>query len=325
MKYFLFIPLLLSLMVSCVQKPRTVENLWPSEIERYWVGPQFLSIPQMDWKLDSGRLLCIKPGINRAVVMLTKRIVNPMDGFEISFEGGFINDARSAISKMGMMLGLDEPINNKIDFSKGLFAGVSASGNLILDNLTSELNSSFIPGEKLIFYLEGVPNEDESLHLLLRVRSAGNDIQLGEITTDIEPGEVKGLLSLFSNVPDMNAEPVSWFESLELNGKGIKIFSDKTRGPLLDVQKIFKDDTVVLNIRLVPVIIDNKSMVVLQSRGDGEWENISKSPINKEYFVRFEIPSIKKNRNLSFRIYTHYIDKFGSLKYQYLPVSLNDK
>ena len=318
MKYFLFIPLLLSLMVSCVQEPRTVENLWPSEIERYWVGPEYWSVPATDWKLDSGKLICLKPGYNKGVVMLTKRIANPMDGFEISFEGGFLQRSQIPGSKMGIMLGLSDPVSDSYSFNKGVFAGIAADGHLIVDGKISTLGSSYVPGEKLIFYLEGVPKESGKLQLLLRLRGEERDNQLGELVLEIAPEKVKGLFSLFVESLSKDKKPVAWYESLEFNGAAIKTFANKSRGPVLSVDNFFREDTLIMNVTLAPVLLDDKSKLVLQSKGNGEWVTIAGPAIDTSYKVKFTLPHFNKEKH--YRIYTRYIDRYGSQKYQYVNV-----
>ncbi len=318
MKHFLFLPLFLLLLVSCVQKPRTVENLWPSEIERYWVGPEFWSVPAMEWKLDSGKLICLKPGNNKGVVMLTKRIVNPMDGFEISFEGGFLNRSQMPGSKMGIMLGLSNPVDDSYSFNKGIFAGIAADGHLMVDGKISTLGSTYVPGEKLIFYLEGVPKENGRLQLLLRIRGEERDNQLGELLVEIAPEKVKGGFSLFVESLSKDIKPIAWYESLEFNGAAIKTFAERSRGPVLTIDKFFREDTLAMNVALAPVLLDDKSELVLQSKGSGEWITIASPAIDASYKVQFALPHFNKEKQ--YRIYTRYIDRYGSQKYQYVNV-----
>ncbi len=297
----------------------TVENMWPSEIERYWVGSQFLSIPEMDWKLDSGRLVCIKSGTNKGVVMLTKSIVNPMDGFELTFEGGLLSIGQQKKSKMGVVLGLSEPDNNRVDFSKGLFAGISSDGFFFLDGKSTMPDTTYTPGEKIIFYIEGIPLENGTLQLMFRVRGEGHDNQLGELFVEVVPEKVKGTVSLYVNSVGKSDEPVAWFESLEFIGKGVQTFPGKSRGPIVNIDKQFQGDSAFLIVKLAPVLLNNNE-VVLQSKGSGEWSTIAKAQIDNSYQVRLVLPEVKTN--FHYRIYTHYIDRYGSQKYQYVKLNL---
>jgi hypothetical protein len=323
MKKIFYTLMIVALFVSCLQKPKTMENLWPSGIERYWAGPQFLSVPETAWKLDSGRLVCVKPGRNRGVVMLTRAVSYPTEGFEISFEGGFVNENLRAGTKMGIVLGLPEKDEDTINFEKALFAGVSSDGKLMLAEKSVMLKKALVPGEKMIFDVEGTPTENGRLHLLLRVRNEASDIELGELSVNTDPGLVKGLVSLFC---DSGAEGVKggvvWFEALEINGAAIAGFPEKARGPVLDVDYRFNDNNLQMTVKTAPLVLnDNNRFVVLQVRGSGEWETVDKKALDKGYSVTFNV-EVKETENRYYRVYTRFIDRFGSLKYHYVTGKL---
>ena len=319
MNKFVAILLLLIFFSSCIQKPKTMENLWPSDVERYWVGPQFLSVPETDWKLDSGRLVCVKPGQNKGVVMLTRTIEKPMEGFELSFEGGFLMDSLTGAGRMGVVLSL----NDETDFTKGLFAGVTSGGQLQLASVKSKIKP-LVPGEKLIFDVEGTPLENGLLHLLLRVRNENSDTQLGELTADVKPEKVKGLVALFCDKEGNGADgDVVWFESLEITGAAIAGFPEKARGPILKVSYGFDGNNLKMTVQVARVVLDGDRKVVLQIRDKGEWETIAQQPVDSSYLVTFNIKNIKKTDGLSFRVYTRFVDRFGSLKYHYVTGSFD--
>lgn len=314
-KYLLFlIPLVV--ISSCIKRPKTVENMWPSNIERNWIGPQFLSVHQMDWKLDSGKLICINTGSRKGVVVLTRQITNPLKGFEISFETGFPTNSANQY-RQGMILGLENPTTDSVDFSKGLFAGAAPNGILYLGKKSTIVKTSF--SDRLIFDLEAIPLENGKLHLLLRIRDGNNDTQLGELTDDINPDLVKGLISFYVNgIAKGSTQNVIWFESLEINGNGVRYFPTNARGPILKIDHKHVGDSLKITVSLAPVIIDNKSKVVLQTRDDGEWTTIEKTAITPNYTAQFTIPFDTENEHLEYRIYTHYIDNYGTAKYQYV-------
>ena len=296
-KYLLFlIPLIV--VSSCIKRPKTVENMWPSNIERNWIGPQFLSVQQKDWKLDSGKLICVNTGSKKGVVVLTRQITNPTKGFEISFEAGLPTNMGNQY-RQGMILGLENPTTDSVDFSKGLFAGVASNGTL--------------------------PLENRKLHLLLQIRGGNKDNQLAELTDDINPDLVKGLISFFVNgTAKGSTQNVIWFESLEINGDGVRYFPNNARGPILKIDHKHVGDSLKITAIIAPVIIDNKSKVVLQTRDDGEWTTIEKAAITPTYTVKFAIPYGAENQHLEYRIYTHYIDNYGTTKYQYVTRNKRD-
>ncbi len=324
MQKIIIILLLTIFGASCTRPPKTIENLWPSEIERYWAGPQFLSVPAMDWKLDSGRLVCVTPGAAKGVVMLTKVIEHPMDGFEIAFEGGFSGAKHSASDKIGFMLGLEKPTDDKVNFAEGIFAGISANGRLHLAQQSSKLKHTVVSGEKFIFNIEGVPQEDGNLKLILRVRNEAGDNQLGEEIVTVNPNIVKGFVSFFvqSATAGINNEN-AWFESLEITGKGVINRPENTRGPILKIDMEYKNNALNLTVYLVPLIKDNSNKVVLQVRGNGEWTTVAESPVTNNYIINLRAKDIKNNV-YSYRVYTHYTDRFGSQKYSYVTGKITE-
>jgi len=320
-KYLLFlIPLIV--VSSCIKRPKTVENMWPSNIERNWIGSQFLSVQQKDWKLDSGKLICVNTGSKKGVVVLTRQITNPIKGFEISFEAGLPPNMGNQY-RQGMILGLENPTTDSVDFSKGLFAGVASNGTLFLGKKSTTIKTSF--GDRLIFDLEAIPLENRKLHLLLRIRGGNKDNQLAELTDDINPDLVKGLISFFvTGTAKGSKQNVIWFESLEINGDGVRYFPNNARGPILKIDHKHVGDSLKITAFIAPVIIDNKSKVVLQTRHDGEWTTIEKAAITPTYTVKFAIPYGAENEHLEYRIYTHYIDNYGTTKYQYVTRNKRD-
>jgi len=314
-KYLLFlIPLVV--ISSCIKRPKTVENMWPSNIERNWIGPQFLSVHQMDWKLDSGKLICINTGSRKGVVVLTRQITNPLKGFEISFEASFPTNSANQY-RQGMILGLENPTTDSVDFSKGLFAGAASNGTLYLGKKSTIVKTSF--SDRLIFDLEAIPVENQKLHLLLRIRDGNNDTQLGELTNNINPDLVKGLISFYVNgTAKVSKQNIIWFESLEINGDGVRYFPTNARGPILKIDHKHVGDSLKITVSLASVIIDNKNKVVLQTRYDGEWTTIEKAAITPNYTAKFTIPFDAENEHLEYRIYTHYIGNYGTAKYQYV-------
>ena len=318
MKKYFYLSLFVLIFTSCVKRPATVENVWPSQIERYWVGPQFLSVPVLDWKIDSGRLVCVKPGGSKGVVLLTKKIDSPLEGFEISFEGGLLGAGGDSTERIGIMLGLDKPKDDKADFSKGVFAGVSTDGLLSLAGKTSRMKKPLVVNEKLIFDIEGVPGENGKLQLILRVRNEEGNNQLGELIAEVISEKVKGLVAFYYQVKDkVSLRETAWFESLEITGEGVNTYPENARGPILTVENSIQNDTLNMVIVLAPLIQDSSNRVVLQTRDDGEWTTIAKSSIPDNNVVTFTLN--KRNRLFqSYRVYTHYIDRYGSIKYSYV-------
>ncbi len=318
MKKYFYIPLFLLMLTSCIKTPKTVGNVWPSQIERYWVGPQFLSVSVLDWKIDSGRLVCVKPGGSKGVVLLTKKIDSPLEGFEISFEGGMLGTRGDNKERIGIMLGLDKPEDDKADFSKGVFAGVSADGLLSLAGKRSRMKKPLAVNEKMIFDIEGVPGENGKLRLILRVRNEEGNNELGEIPVEINPDRITGLTALFfQSKAGQSYGEFAWFESLEITGEGVSTYPENVRGPILTVENSVQNDTINMVIVLAPLIQDSSNRVVLQARDEGEWTTIAKSSIPDNNVVTF---ILNKRNSLfqSYRVYTHYIDRYGSIKYSYV-------
>ncbi|RLD91641.1 MAG: hypothetical protein DRJ09_00505 [Bacteroidetes bacterium] len=305
------------MLTSCIKTPKTVENVWPAEIERYWVGPQFLSIPQMDWKLDSGSLVCVNSGTNKGVVLLTKSIDHPLEGFEISFEGGFSGTRHNSTDKIGLLVGLKQPVHDSDDLSRGHFMGVTAGGQVKLLNKVSKTNVSLVNNQRLIFSIEGIALENGKLQLSLKVRSEKEDNQLDEEIVEIAPETVQGLVSFFVASKRVISGESAWFESLEITGEGVSTHPENAKGPILNIENTFQNDTLSMTVFLTPLLRDSSNRVVLQTRGEGEWTTIAKLPIPDNNVVTF---TLDKRNGLfqSYRVYTHYIDCYGSIKYSYV-------
>ena len=314
--------LLLIFGVSCTRPPKTIENLWPSEIERYWAGPQFLSVPAMDWKLDSGRLVCMNAGGSKGVVLLTKSIEHP-EGFEITFEGGFVGKEHGRADKMGLMLGLNTPEGDMIDFQKGIFAGVTVDGMLILMEKTSKMKTTLAANEQLIFNIEGVPMENGKLQLLLRVRNEAGDNQLGEVRVESNGERIKGFISFYVQTKEKaSSGSTAWFESLEITGEGVVTAPENAKGPILSIEDSMQNGLLTMKVFLAPLLRDSSNRVVLQIRDGGEWTTLAKEPVPDDYVVTFSPQKLDASVS-AYRVYTRYIDRYGSQKYSYVKGSFD--
>ena len=76
-------------------------------------------------------------------------------------------------------------------------------------------------------------------------------------------------------------------------------------------------------VNLTRVVSDSSRKVVLQIRDKGEWETIAQKPVDSSYLVTFNVRNVKKTDGLSFRVYTRFTDRFGSLKYHYVTGSFD--
>ena len=311
------------MLTACIKTPKTVENMWPSQIERYWVGPQFLSIPAMDWKLDSGRLVCMNAGGSKGVVLLTKSIDHPMEGFEITFEGGFVGKGHDRTDQVGLVLGLLLPEDNRVDFQKEVFAGVTADGILTLLGKSSKLKTTLAANEKLIFNIEGVPMENGKLQLMLKIRNEADDNQLGEVRVESSGERIKGLVAFYVQTKEKaSSGATAWFESLEITGEGVATTPENARGPILSVENSIQNGLLTMKVFLAPLLRDTSNRVVLQIRDGGEWTTIASEPVPDDYLVTF--PPLKLDASVSAcRVYTRYIDRYGSQKYSYVKYSLD--
>src|SRR3989339_842680 len=58
-------------------------SLWPEEIERVWVGPEYWSNTLEDWRVAAGRLECVNSGGDRNVYLLSRELRPETGGLEM--------------------------------------------------------------------------------------------------------------------------------------------------------------------------------------------------------------------------------------------------
>jgi len=117
------------------------KSVWPKDIERVWVGPEYWANRLQDWRISSGQIECVegrgqKP--MRTVHLLTRQLATRDGGFMMSARTGAIGPAPSEGAAAGFLVGagknLDYRAASLIHHSPGqnggLFAGIDGAGYL---------------------------------------------------------------------------------------------------------------------------------------------------------------------------------------------------
>jgi alkaline phosphatase D len=294
--------------------------LWPKDIQRTWVGPDFWANRLQDWRISEGRLECRTADASkpyRTVHLLTAR---PRGG-----EGDLIMRVRvGALPSMnraddaaaGFLLGagpgLDYRAAALIHHSPGpgagLFAGVDGLGRLFIMDLSK--------GDEVIIEDRSEEEWHEvELRLTCSINRSGWRLSLsshdpvkGTTIKKINheapgPQSMEGSLALVSHPGEEGKTGRFWFRDWEVEGSLLQTFPERNCGPILSTQYTLSGSLLSLTAQLMPIGEGESRRVSLEFQEGGRWKKAGESEvIFPGWTATFRIAGFDGSRDVPFRV-----------------------
>ena len=151
---------------------------WENWPDMKWIGPEFWGNRLQDWEISGGKALCNISSSNRALHILTHQLGSNTKDFQQSVLIDWKNQ------------GL---VGNAAVFGKGLDAGVTGTGQLMIGE---KLSQEKLDLSKPIFLTLKSAFSSGKYSLTLSGSTARNDKNSVELTADgIAPGDLQGNLA----------------------------------------------------------------------------------------------------------------------------------
>ena len=285
-------------------------SLWPEEIERVWVGPEYWSNSLEDWRVAGGRLECINSGGDRNVYLLTRELRPETGGLEMEVTlGGLdsvIPDPRRGWA--GFKVGARGEFNDYRDSAirgRGLAAGLTMGGRLFIGSVEQPGQPIAGPFWQVRLSLAAQP-EQGNYRLTLRADDKeGRELARLEVR-DVHPDWLEGSLALVCSssgpepreankprpaiVSDPNDSPAGqerggsvrfWFKDWKISGSKVAAHEDHLFGPVLFAQHTLSRQVLKLTAQMPPV--GNGCRVVglqIVPSGEQEWKTIAEAVID---------------------------------------------
>ncbi|MBI4624265.1 MAG: alkaline phosphatase D family protein [Verrucomicrobia bacterium] len=270
---------------------------WDLVPDRAWAGPEFWTNPMQDWRVNAGRLECVKAAGGRNVHVLTREFSSQPGNLIMSLKlgrvaGGAIKDGKGAA---GFVVGVQGPLKeyrNNLIFGIGLNVGLRANGELFVGEDPKAKISRIDMGHAASVELRLAA---EALGAVYRVKVTAHDAAdgrvLGEVErTDVPAGALVGNLALAANFGSGVVAPAAqkkakaksaletdrwWFSDWRIAGTKVTAHEGRAFGPLFFNQYTLHRGTLKMTVQLAPLGARDEQKARLQIRRGDSWQTVA--------------------------------------------------
>ncbi len=253
------------------------------EGKRIWAGPDCWAKPMQYWSVHDGELrsqaaknvtcslmACeIAPAANFRVSASIRLSGQPGDPKKV--RGGWLLGTRGAVPDWR---------SRALEPQAGIMAGVRADGFLFVGK---DISMHSLPMRKPI-KLEASYDVSKQL-LTIRGQTGATSVAHA---VDVKPDVLKGGIALLSDGPKRRPVTqqdtvVGWqYHDVRAIGDGIKVYADRTFGPILWSQYTLSRRVLKLSAQMPPMGARDADMVTLEVQRDGGWQRIASSKIEPD-------------------------------------------
>lgn len=296
-------------LASCGARENHFEKSWDTIDDRVWVGSEFWSNRLQDWHIQNGRLECVSDNPNlmlRTTHLINYRLANKKGDFFAKVNAGAIQPSQNDDASYGFLIGAGPKldvwgaslIQQKPGPGAGLFAGISASGDLFIKDMEngnilkqapislSDINSLFI--------------EAKQVNSMYTVSLTCGSTKL--TLTELDDSRLVGNIALISHPGLGDQLGTFWFNNLEIWGGKLEKFED-TAGPIISSQYTLSNDILKLTAQLAPVSKTDPREVILELKKDGNWQQSSTTQlITPGYTATFKVNNWESATDIPYRV-----------------------
>ncbi|MGB9862663.1 MAG: hypothetical protein ACPLPQ_02525 [Candidatus Saccharicenans sp.] len=282
-----------------------------------WLGPEFYASQLEDWRLSSGKIECLTGATNRYVYFLTEEIDPAGHTLEISFRAAVPAwpEKVRARNYLGLRLGIKAESG---DFrqaavrGQGIDVGLTTDGLLFIGELESVSPEETLESIKKALKREvefrlKLKKEAQAISLTVLVVDPSSGKVLDELQdVNVQPEKISGGLALVCSLPEAHPSgsgPVSEFYDLKTEGDMLKIYPERTFGPVAFTFYTLSQRTLRLTAQLIPGCLVPGRRIFLETKVGGSWKTISESRLNSENWqAYFQVPGWESDRDAEFRV-----------------------
>ncbi len=208
---------------------------WQRQYDRIWIGQDYWANPMEDWRLKSGRAVCISRGGDRNLHVLTHQLEDAAADFELSVRATLVERGNHA--GVGFRVGIHDDINDHRGnclWGEGIDAGV-VNGKLVVATRTRPLPNDANLNDVMLKL--SCAAGDDGCVLKLTVRDGESNQMIAQLSSEpIAAAELIGNVALVSNLRlPQNKRTGSTYAFADFRGSGDKLFEDPDHafGPIL--------------------------------------------------------------------------------------------
>lgn len=251
---------------------------WDKQNDADWIGPEYWANPMEDWKLENGRIECVRQGGNRNVHLLTHQLGKKDGDFTTSVVVGRA-DAGKGAGSVGFRVGIRSDLGDyrsALLFGKGLDAGLTTGGSLFIGDASTKLGAPAPEKVKLELKLQGK-------QLTLTAIDPATGKSLGATTA--KAGDLSGSVALVNNHAaekggGAGSKALFWFSDWTLSGDKVEEHPDHAFGPILFAHHSLSGKVMKMTAHLPPVGAKDAQEAALEIKVGGKWKSLGTKPMD---------------------------------------------
>ena len=309
---------------SAEESPRSdLASGWGNVPDRVWIGPEYWANPMEDWRIQDGRLECIRGGAGRSVHALTRQVTAAVGKLETSVVVGLLDKGKQP-GNAGFLIGVVDEIDDyraRLLRGRGTFAGISSDGKLVVAN--KMLKVAGLADREAVELHASVKQDSELLATItLTARDPETQEKLGSVEALFRNQPIRGNIALAHNhkLEGRAANRARyWFRDWKMSGDKLEVHDEQTFGPILWAMHTLSDsrgdDGYVLKLtaQMPPIGKRDCQRVSLQLKRDGEWDEIQHQPIEPlSRTATFRVAKWDATQDLRYRVAYKLLGKDGS-------------
>ncbi|MBI9016110.1 MAG: alkaline phosphatase D family protein [Phycisphaerae bacterium] len=316
-----------------------------TEIDRYFLAPQFWSNPLQDWKLADGKIQCNVSGGDRNVYLLTHETTANAGSIITSVQLGQLEPDLAKLDQgwVGFKVGVRGEFNDYRDSAVrgiGYPIGITTDGKLFIGNLDNNTEQVPTPLNNIELKLIAKPQTDGNYKIEMAAYKEGKIIA-GIKRENIDPDWLNGGLALACsrgkildtpakrpNIDDGNwgmragtgrgGNVRFWFGNWTVKGSKIIAKPDQTFGPIMFAQHTLSNNILKLTAQMAPIGPAESQFVQLQILKDKQWHALEKSQIHPlSRTATFRIPQWNDTKDTPYRLCYEYTQTSGKVTNEY--------
>lgn len=291
-------------------QPRTgavaFESAWHRWPDVRWAGPAYWGNRLQDWQIRDGTLECAVQGPNRSLHVLTRRLGQAAEPFEVTVAAQLLGqDSSSEGSYVGFRLGAEGPFpdyRSAAVHGEGLDAGVTTGGRLFIGE---EQGADTVDTNQTVYLLLEATPQAEGYQVTLSALDEQGAQTLSSVTAQGVSNEaLTGNLALVSHFETEREDaPAARFSRWAMQGPKLTRHPDAAFGPTCFAQYTLHRGTLKLTAQLAPIEKIEGHEVALEIKEGNQWQTLgtrTADPLAR--VARFRAEQWARDRAVPYRL-----------------------
>lgn len=301
-------------------------SAWTQSPDRIWLGADYWANPLQDWRVQQGRIECVRAAPGRQVHLLTRE-VTPARG-QLVMQVRLGRPAGGPLSQgggsAGFRFGIRGPLpdyRNRLIFGQGIDAGLTSDGKLFLGTPANAVPVD-LDRPQVALRLDVAPRDAQLVATLAAYDEAGQklaSVERGGLTPQAVAGGVALVANFFGSAVAGKAAKTKagkktggpanvsagefWFADWRVSGDLVARHDERAFGPILFCQYTVSFNVLKLTAQMPPLGPHDTEVAELWLARDGEWQLADRAQIHPQArTVTFRVQPYLADRDVPYRV-----------------------